>query len=78
MCWRREDVMTLTGSLQSYTWCSHTIQNEIVDVMNTDSLEIQELFFGFYETDSTTSSALVIIMCDVLAHFGLPIRNSRD
>lgn len=102
---------------ESYTWCSHAIQNEMIDVMShtllrklitevrnsvyfaiicdetadvgrkeqfsfclryvTDSLEIQEQFFGFYETDSTTSTALFNIISDVLARFALPIVNCR-
>ena len=42
-----------------------------------DNLHVQEVFYGFYETTSTTSEELFIIVKGVLFRFQLPIDQCR-
>lgn len=42
-----------------------------------DSLDVEELFLGFYEAPSTTSKSLEGIIRDILHRYDLPVSNIR-
>ena len=59
--------------LDETSYVSAKEQTSICFCITMDDFGVQKVFCGFYETTSTTSEELFIIVIDVLSRFQLPI-----